>query len=111
MLESPTVGAQHANRGHLHTIVFTDLERNTELLQRLGDAAWREILREHERITRDLLKQHGGDEIKTIGDSFMASFASPTKALDCSIALQRAFAKWNAGERSDDAIHGVLRQW
>lgn len=31
-------------------------------------------------------------EVKTIGDGFMASFTSVTKALECAIAKQRAFA-------------------
>jgi class 3 adenylate cyclase len=84
------------------TIVFTDIERNTQILDRLGDAKWRELLREHELITRDLLKKHGGAEVKTIGDAFMASFASPTSALECSVALQRAFASRN--EQADEPI-------
>jgi class 3 adenylate cyclase len=78
--------------GGLRTILFTDLVGHTEMMRRLGDERGREVLREHERITRDLLKQHGGAEVKTMGDGFMASFASVTKAMDCAIALQRAFA-------------------
>jgi adenylate cyclase len=89
-------------QGPFATILFTDLVRNTELLARLGDHAWRSLLREHERITRDLLKQHGGDEIKTIGDAFMASFGSATGALECAIDLQRAFAARNV-----DAEHAL----
>jgi class 3 adenylate cyclase len=74
------------------TVLFTDLVGHTEMMQRLGDEAGRQLLREHERITRDTLKQHGGAEVKTMGDGFMASFGSVTKAIDCAIALQRAFA-------------------
>ena len=39
------------------------------------------ILREHERITREVLKANGGTEVKTMGDGFMASFGSVTKAV------------------------------
>jgi class 3 adenylate cyclase len=78
--------------GAFRTILFTDLVGHTEMMRRLGDDRGREVLREHERITRDLLKEHGGAEVKTMGDGFMASFASVTKAMDCAIALQRAFA-------------------
>lgn len=88
---SPPVGTKR----EVVTIVFTDVERNTEILQRLGDVVWRDLLREHERITRDLLKQHAGEEIKTIGDAFMASFGSTTQALECAVAVQRAFAARN----------------
>ena len=80
-----------------HTILFTDVEGSTALTQRLGDAKARDLLREHERIVREALKSHGGSEVKTMGDGFMASFSSATKALECAITMQRAFAEWNAG--------------
>ena len=81
--------------GHVHTILFTDMEGSTALTARLGDAKGRELLREHERIVREALKAHGGSEVKTMGDGFMASFSSATKALECAIAMQRAFAEHN----------------
>jgi class 3 adenylate cyclase/pimeloyl-ACP methyl ester carboxylesterase len=75
------------------TFLFTDIVGHTEMMQRLGDAKGREVLREHERITREALKEHGGAEVKTDGDSFMASFASVSSAVECAVALQRAFAQ------------------
>jgi class 3 adenylate cyclase len=74
------------------TIFFTDLVGHTEMMSRLGDERGRAVLREHETITRNVLKQFGGTEIKTMGDGFMASFGSVTRAVECAIALQRAFA-------------------
>jgi class 3 adenylate cyclase/pimeloyl-ACP methyl ester carboxylesterase len=81
-----------ATTGGLRTVLFTDLVGHTEMMRRLGDERGRAVLREYERITRAVLKEHGGVEVKTMGDGFMASFASVTKAMDCAIALQRAFA-------------------
>jgi class 3 adenylate cyclase/pimeloyl-ACP methyl ester carboxylesterase len=81
----------------VHTILFTDVAGSTALTQRLGDARAREILREHERITREALAAHGGAEVKTMGDGFMTSFTSATAAIECSIAIQRAIENWNAG--------------
>jgi class 3 adenylate cyclase len=75
------------------TILFTDVEGSTALTQRLGDAQAREVLREHERIVREALKAHDGSEVKTMGDGFMASFASASRAVECAIAIQRAFAE------------------
>jgi class 3 adenylate cyclase len=75
------------------TLLFTDLVGHTEMMYRLGDERGRAVLREHERITREVLKAHGGTEVKTMGDGFMASFGSVTKAVECAIALQRAFAE------------------
>ncbi len=82
--------------GAFRTILFTDVEGSTALTQRLGDAKARDLLREHERIVREALKSHGGSELKTMGDGFMASFSSATRALESAIAMQRAFAERNA---------------
>jgi class 3 adenylate cyclase len=84
----------------LVTILFTDIEGSTTLTQRLGDAKAQEVLRTHNAIVREALRAHGGTEVKTMGDGFMASFSSATRALECAIAMQRAFAEHNesAGE-------------
>ncbi len=96
-----TAGAKLTTE-HVHTILFTDVEGSTALTQRLGDAKARELLRQHERTVRGALKAHGGSEVKTMGDGFMASFSSATKALECAIAMQRAFAEHN--ENADEPI-------
>ena len=93
--ERSAIRAQVGSPGSLVTILFTDVEGSTALTQRLGDANAREILREHERLVREALKSHGGAEVKTMGDGFMASFGSATKALECAIAVQQAFAEHN----------------
>jgi class 3 adenylate cyclase len=92
-----------SDAGAFRTVLFTDIVGHTEMMQRLGDERGRAVLREHERITREVLRAHGGTEVKTMGDGFMASFGSVTKAMDCAIALQRAFAVWNNEHRAGDA--------
>jgi class 3 adenylate cyclase len=85
--------AEPAETGALRTVLFTDLVGHSEMMARLGDERGRDVLREHERITREELAAHGGMEVKTMGDGFMASFGSVTRAVECAIALQRAFAE------------------
>jgi len=85
-------GAEQHVAGGFCTILFTDVEGSTALTERLGDAKAREVLRDHERIVREALRAHGGAEVKAMGDGFMASFSSATRALECAIAMQRAFA-------------------
>jgi class 3 adenylate cyclase len=80
------------------TVLFTDIVGHTEMMSRLGDAKGRDVLRDHERITRGALTEHGGSEVKTMGDGFMASFGSVTKAVECAIGLQRAFAERESDE-------------
>jgi len=93
--EEPTAKTDAPVAGAFRTVLFTDVEGSTALTQRLGDAKAREVLREHERTVREALKSHGGSEVKTMGDGFMASFSSATRALECAIAMQRAFAQHN----------------
>jgi len=100
--EEATAKAAPPETGAFRTILFTDIEGSTALTQRLGDAEAREVLREHERIVREALKSHGGSEVKALGDGFMASFSSTTRALECAIAVQRAFAAHN--ESAEEAI-------
>jgi class 3 adenylate cyclase/pimeloyl-ACP methyl ester carboxylesterase len=77
--------------GAMRTILYTDIEAHSTMIQRLGDARGREVLREHERLIRDALRTHGGAEVKTFGDGFLASFSSTQMALRCAIALERGF--------------------
>jgi len=97
------LGAGYEPRVHaadstaFRTILFTDLVGHTQMMNRLGDTRGREVLRQHERITRDVLRMHNGAEVKTMGDGFMASFSSVTKAVECAIALQQAFNEWSRG--------------
>ncbi|MCC7364077.1 MAG: PD40 domain-containing protein [Dehalococcoidia bacterium] len=78
------------------TVVFTDIEGHTAMMQQLGDAAGRDVLRDHERIVREALARHGGREVKSMGDGFMAAFASAQAALACAADLQRSIAAYNA---------------
>ncbi len=92
---APLTAPDLRGEGGLVAILFTDIEDSTGLARRLGDTGAREVLRVHERITREALVAGGGAEVKTMGDGFLASFASPTRALESAIAMQRAFEAEN----------------
>ena len=77
----------------LRIILSSDMVQHTTMMQELGDDRGREVLREHERITRRTLAHFGGDEVKSMGDGFLISFGSAQRALECAIAMQREFAK------------------
>jgi len=93
--EEAAAGAEAPAPGAPLTILFTDMEGSTALTQRLGDAQAQEVLRTHNAVVRDALKAHSGSEIKHTGDGIMASFASASRALECAIEIQRAFAQHN----------------
>jgi class 3 adenylate cyclase/alpha-beta hydrolase superfamily lysophospholipase len=74
-------------------VLVTDVVGSTALTERLGDAGARAALRTHEKVVRAALGAHGGTEVKTMGDGFIASFGSVTRALECAVAIQRTFAE------------------
>ena len=74
------------------TVLFTDIEGSTSLLQRLGNLGSRQITREVEEMTRSSLRKHGGNEVKTMGDGVMAWFTMASAGLDAAIDLQRSLA-------------------
>ena len=61
----------------------TDIVGSTDLAASVGDARWRAILDEHNRIVREQLERFRGREVKTTGDGFMAVFDGPARAIRC----------------------------
>jgi class 3 adenylate cyclase len=74
----------------LTTIVFTDIVGSTERAAALGDDRWRDLLDNHDRIVRHELERFRGREVNTAGDGFVATFSSPSVALDCARAIVSA---------------------
>ncbi|MBA3652779.1 MAG: AAA family ATPase [Actinobacteria bacterium] len=70
------------------TVLVTDVEGSTDLQSRLGDTKARELMRAHEAAVREALAAHGGHEIKTMGDGFLATFTSTRRAIEGAIAIQ-----------------------
>jgi class 3 adenylate cyclase len=74
----------------LATVLFTDIVDSTATLQRLGDAAWRDLLLKHNARLRDALNTYRGREVATTGDGFLAVFDGATNAVRCGVAMARA---------------------
>jgi class 3 adenylate cyclase/pimeloyl-ACP methyl ester carboxylesterase len=91
----PAPESARVPQGHLQTILFTDMEGSTGHTQRLGDDRAQELVRVHNNLVRDSLRAHGGTEIKHTGDGIMATFPLASRALDCAVAIQMAFAEHN----------------
>jgi class 3 adenylate cyclase len=76
-------------------ICFTDLERSTELIQKLGDQQARALMRVHDEAVRRCVRIHKGEEIQHTGDGFMLSFASAGAAIGCAKDVQAAVGEIN----------------
>lgn len=78
------------------TLLYTDVEGHTAIMQRLGDDRGRAVLREHERITRRAIDRHRGAEALATGDGFLVRFTSAHDALQCAAELQQNLADASA---------------
>ena len=80
------------------TLLFSDIEGSTEMIERLGEPRWFEVVRDHNAIVRALVGSHDGNVVKSQGDGFMLAFSSAHAALRCAIEIERTF-----GDRSRSA--------
>ncbi len=74
------------------TLLFTDVEGSTRLLQELGDG-YGDALREHRRCLRAVFAAHDGVEVDTQGDAFFVAFGRASDAVAAAEDGQRALAK------------------
>ncbi len=63
------------------TLLMTDVEGSTTLLQELGAERYAAALEEHRRVVREASGAHGGVEVDTQGDAFFVAFQTATGAL------------------------------
>ena len=72
----------------LATIMFSDIASSTERAAQVGDRRWRAVLDRHDELVRRQLDAHGGQEINTTGDGFLALFDAPARAIRCAVAIR-----------------------
>ena len=73
------------------TLLFTDIEGSTGLIQRLGER-YPDVLEEHRRLLRATFGAHGGQEVDTPGDGFFVVFGRAIDGVAAAIDGQRALA-------------------
>jgi class 3 adenylate cyclase len=85
------------------TVMFTDIEGSTSLLDNLGVRPFMALLTEHDLITRRSLVAWSGREVKHTGDGFLASFDDVADGLRCALDINEAFAA-RAAESAESAL-------
>ena len=101
----------------LATVLFTDIVGSTQRLSEMGDQRWGALLERHHEVVRTELTRHGGREVSTTGDGFVAVFDAPAQAIRCALAIRDALgplgidvrAGLHTGEieRSGEQIGGI----
>ena len=74
------------------TLLFSDVEGSTRLLDRLGTERYAKVLELHRRLLRKAFARHGGYEFGTEGDAFFVAFASASDAVAAAEEGQQALA-------------------
>jgi class 3 adenylate cyclase len=72
------------------TLLMSDIVDSTLTATRVGDAAWKQVLAEHNRLIRAQLERFRGREVNTTGDGFLATFGSAAGALRSAVATRDA---------------------
>jgi len=74
------------------TVLFTDIEGSTSLVDRLGDDEARVITREIEYLTLAAIRDQEGVQVKTMGDGVLAWFSAASAAVEAAVQIQTALA-------------------
>lgn len=74
------------------TVLFTDIVDSTQTATRLGDAAWRGLIAEHNLRVRGQIDKFRGREIKTTGDGLLVVFDSPAAGVRAGAGIVEAVA-------------------
>src|SRR6266487_3709298 len=80
------------------TLLFTDIEGSTRLLQQLGER-YASVLSECRDLLRTTFSEHHGYEVDTQGDAFFVAFTRARDAVSAAVAAQRTLAshRWPEG--------------
>jgi class 3 adenylate cyclase len=71
----------------LATVLFTDIVGSTEKAATLGDRRWRDLLQSYYAVARRELARHRGRELDSAGDSLLAAFDGPARAVRCAATI------------------------
>jgi len=78
------------------TIVFTDIEGSTALIEQLGEESWSSLVEWHNQVVTRHTATFGGIVVKGLGDGFMLAFPAAGAATACAVAIQASLASgWN----------------
>ena len=72
------------------TLVFSDIEGSTKLLEALGTHVYRDALAEHRRIVREAYGKYDGYEVDYEGDAFFYAFATAESAVSAVLEAMTA---------------------
>jgi class 3 adenylate cyclase len=73
---------------------------STARAEQLGDQRWRNLLEAHHTTVRRELARSRGNEVKSLGDGFLATFDGPARAVRCARSIVEAVGPLDIQVRS-----------
>jgi class 3 adenylate cyclase len=74
----------------LATVLFTDIVDSTATAATMGDAKWRALIAEHDKIAKAIVGRFRGTFVRGTGDGLLATFDGPARGVRCAEALIEA---------------------
>jgi adenylate cyclase len=90
--------------GETWAVMFTDLSGFSRGVAEFGIIHFLQVIFESQRILVPCIDRHDGILLKSEGDSLLVIFRSVRKALECSLAMQRAARDYNRGRIEAEQI-------
>lgn len=98
-----------SNQASNLAILFADISGSTRLYELLGDSDARVRIADCLRRLEEVVVEHGGKVVKTIGDEVMCTFPEVEPAVIAACGMQEMFNDTRVDERDDDAIALSIR--
>lgn len=86
------------------TFMFTDIEQSTALAAAMGDEQWDRILRLHDRLLRDAIRDADGRVVKHEGDGVFAVFDTPPSGVSAAVCIQERLEAHRDGQGFAPAV-------
>lgn len=90
--------------GERWAIMFTDLAGFSREVERFGIIHFLQIIYESKRLFLPIIDKYDGILVKMEGDSMLAIFRNPQKALSCSIEMQKTASIYNEKKIPEEKV-------
>lgn len=90
--------------GERWAVMFTDLSGFSRHVAEFGITHFLQVIHESHRLLVPVIETHDGILVKLEGDSMLVMFRSPTKALECALAMQHALVSYNEEREASEKV-------
>ena len=90
--------------GERWAVMFTDLSGFSRNVAEFGIIHFLQVIHESHRLLVPVIADHDGILLKLEGDSMLVMFRNPSKALTCSIAMQRDLETYNRRRPASEKV-------